>query len=129
MRSFVAVAAILGAVQGRFKFGACPEPPALVENFDAERYSGTWFEQMRDSAFLYDLVNSQCTTMHFVNSGEQSLDLYFRTWMMFEYAGVDGQLFCEDSTTSATCKSSMPGDANLAPADRYTYMVLDTDYD
>ena len=97
-KSFAALAAIAmftSSAEGKISFGSCPKVE-YVSNFDAERYSGKWFEVVRDRTNPYT-ISTDCVTKEFgpFNAEEKSMDLYFRGYyfLKFDYMGVNGTLY------------------------------------
>ena len=96
MKSFATLATI-GTASAGMSLGACPTP-TYVENFDSAAFAGKWYEQARDSVFMYEM-RQECGTQRFTLQDDGSLDLYFRAWFpMMGYNGVDGTLFCQDGS-------------------------------
>lgn len=59
MKNIIATASVLATVNGSFWFGFCPDVPK-VENFDYEKFAGTWYEIYRDKGH-HAISNQQCT--------------------------------------------------------------------
>ena len=55
-----AAIALIGAASAKMSFGACPKVP-LVADFDKEAFAGQWYEQLRESSFLYEF-GQECVT-------------------------------------------------------------------
>ena len=122
MKNTFSLIALVGAIDARMSFGACPKP-TLVDNFDAAAFAGEWYEVLREGSFMYEMGQT-CSTQSFKLNADGDLDLYFRAKFMFDYNGVDGTLYCDaGSADSYTCKASMAGSEPT-----YDFNWLATDY-
>ena len=64
MRIGVAVAVIGGAQALEPEWGWCGAGPPVMQNFDVQRYLGTWYEIRRDKRVFYE-QGKDCQTAHY----------------------------------------------------------------
>ena len=87
---------LISSTSARLSAGSCPENIEYMTEFDASRYSGMWYEVVRDTSNPYTL-NSDCVTKEFsdFHKSSQSMDLYFRGYyhLASAYRGVNGTLY------------------------------------
>ena len=117
-----------GSADAKWSMGACPKVE-YISDFDAERYSGKWFEIVRDRTNPWTL-SADCVTKEFgeLNAEEKSMDLYFRGYYYLKmgYMGVNGTLYqCDEGAPDTfTCQATMGGGTHRSPI-----MVWNTDYE
>ena len=132
-KSLATVAALTSAymadtVEARWSFGSCPKVEN-VSDFDPARYSGQWYEIVRDRQNPYTL-STDCVTKEFApyNEQDKSMDLYFRGYYMwrFGYMGASGTMYqCDEgSADSFTCMATMGRSPKRSP-----FPIWATDYD
>merc|ERR1712032_1812317 len=91
-----------------------------MADFDPARYSGKWYEIVRDRQNPYT-IGSECVTREFaqLNEDEMSMDLNFRGYYLwrFGYMNGSGTLYqCDEgSADSWTCKATMGGSSKRSP--------------
>merc|ERR1712032_1568242 len=114
--------------------GKCPKVNYMDQsNFKPQKYSGNWYEIVRDWTNPMTL-STDCVTKEFApyDSKLGKMDLYFRGlygWWI-GYMGANGALWqCDQSLdTKATCMATMG--ATMGKSDkRSPFNILDTDYD
>jgi lipocalin len=126
--ALAAVALFTNSADAKISFGSCPTIEN-VSNFDADRYSGKWYEVVRDKMNPYT-ISTDCVTKEFgqFNAEEKSMDLFFRGyyWLKLGYMGVNGTLYqCDEgSKDTFTCMATMGGGTHRSPI-----TVWKTDYD
>lgn len=130
-KSLAAVAALAmfaGSADAKVSFGECPKME-YIDNFEASRYSGKWYEIVRDRQNPYT-ISTDCVTKEFApfNAEEESMDLFFRGYyfLKMDYMGVNGTLYqCDQGSPETwTCQATMGGGTHRSPI-----MVWNTDYD
>ena len=128
-KSFLFLAALgLSNSEAKISFGACPETKYMAD-FDAARYSGKWYEIVRDRMNLHTLT-ADCVTKEFapLNTEQESMDLYFRGYYYIKmgYMGIDGTLYqCDEGSPSTfTCQATMGPSPHRSPI-----RIWHTDYD
>lgn len=132
-KSFAAIAALTTAymadsVDARWSFGECPKVENMA-NFDPARYSGQWYEIVRDRQNPYT-ISTDCVTKEFApyNEQDKSMDLYFRGYYAwrFGYMGATGTMYqCDEgSPDSFTCMATMGRSPKRSP-----FSIWHTDYD
>ena len=122
-----ALALFSSSAEAKVSWGGCPNVQ-MMSDFDPARYSGKWYEIVRDRMNPMTLT-ADCVTKEFApyDEGDDKMDLYFRGhYMGFGYRGATGALWeCEDgSADSWTCKATMGGSSKRSP-----FGVFYTDYD
>lgn len=130
-KSFAAAAALAlltGSSEAKWGWGRCPRVENMA-NFDPARYSGKWYEIVRDNQNPWTL-GCDCVTKEFAPYNEQSksMDLYFRTYFMMRmgYMGIGGTLYqCDEGNPNSwTCQATM-GNSDK----RSDFDIFHTDYD
>jgi len=128
LAALAAVAMFTNTADAKISFGACPTTE-YISDFEADRYSGKWFEVVRDRTNPYT-ISTDCVTKEFgaFNTEEKSMDLYFRGYyfVKLDYMGVNGTLYqCDEgSSESFTCMATMGGGSHRSPI-----MIWNTDYE
>ena len=123
-----ALALFSNEAEAKISFGKCPKIE-YMNDFDANRYSGKWFEIVRDRQNPYT-ISTDCVTKEFApfDADNKSMDLFFRGWYAFKwgYMGVNGTLYqCDEgSPDTFTCMATMGGGSHRSPI-----TVWNTDYD
>lgn len=123
-----ALALFSNTAEAKISFGKCPEINNMSD-FDAKRYSGKWYEIVRDRQNPYT-ISTDCVTKEFgtFKEADKSMDLFFRGYYAFKmgYMGVNGTLYqCDEgSPDSFTCMATMGGGTHRSPI-----TVWNTDYD
>ena len=117
--------------EARMWFGGCPNIP-LVENFDAERFAGKWYEIERDAIFPMEM-GQECVTHNYKYVGNNSLDLYFHAnaWIMGGEMGIGGNMDCSAASANGnTCMTKMyPEDPSKQKDTRSPIDIIATDYE
>eukprot|EP00355_Strombidium_rassoulzadegani_P007815 CAMPEP_0168618918 /NCGR_PEP_ID=MMETSP0449_2-20121227/6326_1 /TAXON_ID=1082188 /ORGANISM="Strombidium rassoulzadegani, Strain ras09" /LENGTH=223 /DNA_ID=CAMNT_0008659821 /DNA_START=23 /DNA_END=694 /DNA_ORIENTATION=- len=110
----------------RLSRGRCPDIKN-IENFDKTRYSGHWYEQMRDRSNPYT-ISTDCVTKEFALNEDGDLDLYFRGYysLFFDYYGAEGTMYqCDEGSADTwTCQATMGKSPKRIP-----FNIFYTDYD
>merc|ERR1719313_478607 len=122
------LAIFLASVEARISFGRCPSVN-YMKNFDPARYSGKWYEVVRDRTNPMT-ISTDCVTKEFgpFDASLNKMDLYFRGlygWWM-GYRGATGALWqCDEgSSDTFTCLATMGRSAK-----RSEFNIFWTDYD
>lgn len=115
----VAALAFVGLANAGFGTGSCPTP-SLVPNFDATRYMGLWYEQVRDSSMPWE--SNDCQQARYSLNADGTVAVH-NTQFDPSSGEVNGA-YATATFDGAQGKVSFfwyapPGD----------YRVLDTDYD
>lgn len=129
-KSLALLAATASVTDARMSIGKCPEKNNMVP-FDAQRFAGKWYEQVRDPENMYTM-SADCVTMEFAvppagDDANKSLNLWFRGyyWMMMSYQGGGGAMYdCSQANSDWTCQATM-GSSDK----RSGFPIFYTDYD
>ena len=121
----------IGAASARLSFGACPKHDNIAD-FDATRYAGKWYEQVRDR-FNPFTITTDCVTKEFAPDENGDIQLYFRGYynLFWRYSGVDGMMYqCDEGAADDfTCMATM-GPHSARPGEkRIAFHIFDTDYE
>eukprot|EP00347_Sterkiella_histriomuscorum_P022798 403337119 len=106
--------------QAGFRMGACPDYQ-LMENFDATRYVGKWYEIYRDKDTTFE-AGTNCCVVNYGLIGEGKVSVYNRA--IYDDSGEVNSI-----RGIATCKGSnckVKFDPFYIPPG--PYFVVDTDY-
>ena len=126
MKTLSATALFLaGQSEAKWSKGTCPEVPT-VQNLDASRYVGKWYEMARDQQIPFEL-GASCTTAHYTVRDDGDLDVANRSWYWYafgQYISVHGKARCD--TAHGECTVGFFGQPVTGEAN---YRVLNTDYD
>ena len=128
----VFAATLLAYAEAAFKFGSCPDI-TTVENFDRERYLGTWYEHARDEYTWYQ-YRSRCVVSDISLREDNSIKVmgyaFYKGWWggwidmeatLTEMDPVEtnrGELFFSEVSQEGPGPDSQPN-----------YHILATDYD
>lgn len=124
MKNILAVSATLalfGLVQVQAAERTCDEVP-LQANFDATRYTGTWFEQARDKGFMQEKYDCQQARYSFFADGVLRVH---NTQFNPNNNTIEGA-FANGTCNGPKCAILFDGAPSFAKGD---YRVLETDYD
>ncbi len=113
-----ATLALFGASNATLVKGKCEEV-ALQENFDASRYVGTWFEQVRDKGMFFE--HYDCSQARYTANADGSIAV-LNTELNPETKEV------EKATATAKCNGAHCK-VYFTPFAGGDYQVLETDYD
>ena len=127
---FSSVSLLVAATQATLHLGGCPN--LSIENFDAAKFAGKWYEVQRETFIPFE-IGWTCTTQEFHLNDEGSLDYNWRAWSPMnwmrgiEYGSVQGQLYnCESgSPDTYSCQGNMYRDDSDDV--ELTYDVIATD--
>ncbi len=108
----------LGAVQSTKKEGAC-EVIELQPDFDATRYVGTWYEQVRDKTFNFESYD--CNQAHYTLNQDGSIAV-----LNSEFNEAKGKI--ETAKATAKCNGAQCK-VYFVPFVGGDYRVLSTDYE
>ena len=109
------------------RLGGCPKDYKPMETFDLARYTGKWYEIVRDKYTPFELFSS-CVTAEYTANADDTITVHNSAYRLI--------FGTHDATATAVQSSS--GDASLVvnfkgsvpdPTDKANYTVLDTDYD
>ena len=124
--TILTLAALTGSTSARMSFGECPKDVENVRTLDKARYAGMWYEIEKDMQFPMT-IGSECTYKKFTVDSNGDLDLWFGGYMMFQYRGVGGKMYCEAGNPE-TCEATMTGSKG-GDDKRENFPVLATDYE
>ncbi len=115
----VAALAIIGAVNGRISAGHCGNPQ-LQQNFDATKYTGTWFNAAKDKTSPFE--NGNCEQARYSINADGTLRV-FNT----QYDNSTQEIAIADGV--ATCVGPHCGVKFYWFSPSADYRVMDTDYE
>ena len=132
----ITFAALLGLSAAKFRLGWCPDYQTQ-ENFDAEAYSGQWFQVYRDRHNWWTR-GADCVTKEFELTEDGNLDFYFRGFYNWhgwgKYLGIGGELTDMElgSPDTFTGMATMHGHCHWSKhwgGKKTEFQVLATDYE
>eukprot|EP00347_Sterkiella_histriomuscorum_P019149 403342759 len=110
---------LLTQIDARFRFGSCPKVDT-VENFDAEKYTGRWYEINRDRQTPFEKRGTCVTADYSLGDAESTIKVRNSMFRDGSQQTTEGTATCEGSR----CLVSF---GPYAPAGKY--WVIDTDYE
>ena len=111
--------ALLGVSQAKNSLGSCPTP-ALQQNFDAVKYTGVWFEQIRDGGMPWEF--DDCQQARYTLNEDGTVGVY-NTQFNTKTQQVEG------ASAVATFEGAKGAVKFFSWAPAGDYEVLSTDYD
>ena len=91
-----ATLALFGASNATISAGKC-ENVAVEENFDASRYTGTWFEQVRDKGMFFEFYD--CDQANYTANADGTIAV-----LNTEYNPKSGEIV--KATATAKCNGA-----------------------
>ena len=120
----------IGAASARLTAGSCPDIEYTAD-FDANKYAGKWYEQVRDR-FNPFTITTDCVTKEFAPDENNDIQLYFRGYynMFWRYSGVEGMMYqCDEGSDDFTCMATMGPHSRDEGQHRIPFHIFDTDYE
>ena len=128
-----ALATLTDSAEAKWSWGSCPDV-LNMPNFEPARYSGKWYEIVRDRQNAYT-IGTDCVTREYAPFDDQSnsMDLNFRGYYMwrFGYMSGSGTMYkCGESTS--TCEATMEATMQASMGEstkRSPFPIFYTDYE
>ena len=115
----LAALAMVGLVNAGISSGQCPSP-ALKENFDATKYIGLWYEQVRDGGMPWE--SNDCQQARYALNADGTVAVHNS-----QYNPVTDKV--DDAKATATFDGAQGKVSFFWYAPPGDYRVLDTDYE
>ena len=115
------------AAQASFHMGGCPAFETMGADFDVNRYTGHWFEVVKDKYTFFE-IGAGCVQADYGLNDDGSLSVknsahrFFFGWSSIEGSGVESNV-----TGPGTFNVNLHGEPSADKAGNYN--VIDTDYD
>lgn len=114
------VVGMVFGVQATFSWGSCPKVE-LQQNFDISRYTGNWYEVLRNKDMPYE--KGVCSRAQYGLNADGTVSVVNSEVRQGKWNSVDAYAYC-DSENPSQCHVKF---SRFAPAG--DYKVLSTDYD
>ena len=115
----VLIVGCLMTAQATFSWGSCPKV-TLQENFDITKYTGTWFELIRNKDMPHE--KGTCSQAIYGLNPDGTVSVHNQEARDGKWETIDGYAYC-DQDNAAQCHVKFSW---LAPAG--DYKVVSTDY-
>eukprot|EP00354_Favella_ehrenbergii_P009814 CAMPEP_0170463206 /NCGR_PEP_ID=MMETSP0123-20130129/8411_1 /TAXON_ID=182087 /ORGANISM="Favella ehrenbergii, Strain Fehren 1" /LENGTH=219 /DNA_ID=CAMNT_0010728593 /DNA_START=28 /DNA_END=687 /DNA_ORIENTATION=- len=128
MSKLVSVAAGLAlTAEATLRFKGCPDEVKVQETFDADRYSGTWFEIVRDKWTPYELGQT-CVTAQYTVREDKSIEVFNSGYTpLLGWGGGTASALQPEGRTDAGLIVNFYEEPK--PTDVANYRIIETDYD
>ena len=126
MIKFASSLCLVAFASASWRPGKCAEYSTKAD-FDAQKYSGFWYEVVKDRLNLYDLRNS-CTTAYYTANDDGSVGVYNHGYSPKRgYGGITGKAVPSNVSGSGSLVVEFFGEPD--PNQPGNYNVVDTDYE
>ena len=127
IKSAFSSAVLATAAQASFHMGGCPAFTDMGAEFDVTRYTGKWFEVVRDKFTTFEIL-SGCVQADYGLKDDGSISVSNMAHRFFlGWGGIDGSAVQSDVTGPASLNVNFFAEPSAdLPGN---YFVIDTDYD